>query len=314
MGPNNFLKEAHPKLRPVETLSAGIYLAGAAQAPKDIPETVAQSGCAAVKVAALFSSSHIENEPTVAVVDPDVCAACQLCVDACPYGAREKHPAEAYMQVNEMLFLHKGLGRQAARARTLELLELVGLPEGEKRLAAYPHQLSGGQRQRVMIAMALANEPDLLIADEPTTALDVTIQAQILELLKELQEDLGMSILFITHDLGVVAEVADEVVVMYASKIVEKAAARELFGNPMHPYTVGLFGSRPSIDRSRADRLPVIPGQVPNPTSFPTGCKFHPRCTKVFDPCAELEPVLIETAREHGISCHQFGSEGRDLA
>jgi peptide/nickel transport system ATP-binding protein len=183
------------------------------------------------------------------------------------------------------------------------MLREVGIPSPEVRIDEYPHQMSGGMKQRVMIAMALACNPALLIADEPTTALDVTIQAQILRLLKRLQRLHGMAVLFITHDLGVIAENADEVAVMYASRIVEKTGVAELFKRPLHPYTVGLFRSLPRLGRE-GERLAVIPGTVPNPLEFPLGCKFHPRCFMAQDICKTQEPELRDIAPEHTSACH----------
>ena len=194
-------------------------------------------------------------------------------------------------QIMEGLLLHRGLSRDEARKEAWHLLELVRIPAPEQRLGEYPHQLSGGMRQRVMIAMALACRPELLIADEPTTALDVTVQAQILELLRELQRDLGMSIVLITHDLGVVAETAERVVVMYAGTVVERAAVLSLFERPRHPYTAGLFLSLPSHEES-ADRLRPIEGAVPDAMNLPSGCRFHPRCPLALPVCKEREPLL----------------------
>ena len=197
-------------------------------------------------------------------------------------------------QIVEAVRLHLRLGKSAARERAIEMLARVKIPAPQRRVDEYPHQLSGGMRQRVMIAMALACEPKLLIADEPTTALDVTIQAQILDLLRELQRDYGLSVLLITHDLGVVAEIADEVVVMYASKVVERAPVHDLFARPTHPYTRGLFESIPGVGggSKTPGALRVIPGSVPNPLEFPAGCKFHPRCSQVVDACRSDEPRL----------------------
>jgi oligopeptide/dipeptide ABC transporter ATP-binding protein len=206
-------------------------------------------------------------------------------------------------QIMEALVLHQKLSARAARERTLQMLREVGIPSPDVRIDEYPHQMSGGMKQRVMIAMALACNPALLIADEPTTALDVTIQAQILRLLKRLQRLHGMAILFITHDLGVIAENADEVAVMYASKIVEKADVAELFRRPFHPYTVGLFRSLPRLGRE-GERLAVIPGTVPNPLEFPLGCKFHPRCFMAQDICKTREPELRDVAPGHTSACH----------
>ncbi len=206
-------------------------------------------------------------------------------------------------QIMEAVQLHLGLDKAAARQRTIEMLEKVRIPSAATRVDEYPHQLSGGMRQRIMIAMALACNPRLLIADEPTTALDVTIQAQILELLKDLQRELGMSVIIITHDLNVVAEVADYVAVMYASKIVEYAAAAELFKHPLHPYTLGLLKSIPQLDTPRGAKLNVIAGNVPNPLHFPGGCKFHPRCPIAVDTCKAVEPKLRELRPGHWVAC-----------
>jgi peptide/nickel transport system ATP-binding protein len=196
-------------------------------------------------------------------------------------------------QIMEAVGAHQRVSKKAARARAIALLTRVGIPAPEERVDAYPHQLSGGMRQRVMIAIALAGEPELLIADEPTTALDVTIQAQILELLAELQRELGMSILLITHDLGVVAEHAHDVVVMYAGKVVERSPAAALFEAPLHPYTSGLLLSVPShpANRGRA-RLPTIPGTVPDLSQLPHGCRFQERCPHVIALCKQEEPAL----------------------
>jgi oligopeptide/dipeptide ABC transporter ATP-binding protein len=217
-------------------------------------------------------------------------------------------------QIIEAVELHQNLKGVQARNRAIEMLKLVGIPAPEQRVDEYPHQLSGGMRQRVMIAMALSCNPGLLIADEPTTALDVTIQAQILDLLRRLQADHGMSILMITHDLGVVAEIAHKVCVMYASKIVEMAGVHELFANPLHPYTQGLFRSIPRLSHAK-ERLDVIPGNVPNPLDFPTGCKFHPRCGEGRDDaqCQRDEPHLQEVRPGHWVSCWKapgYGAKG----
>jgi len=206
-------------------------------------------------------------------------------------------------QVAEAVRLHQRVGRRAALDRAVEMFRLVGIPSPEERIGAYPHQMSGGMRQRVMIAMALACGPDLLIADEPTTALDVTIQAQILELLQRLQRELGMSILLITHDLGVVAETCEEVVVMYAGRVVEQAPVKELFARPRHPYTAGLLGSIPSLGRGEAKkRLQEIPGMVPALGELPPGCKFQDRCPRVQDGCRGEEPPL--EGADHHFRCY----------
>ena len=208
-------------------------------------------------------------------------------------------------QIDEAVALHQGLDKTATREKTIDMLHRVGIPDPAQRANEYPHQLSGGMRQRVMIAMALSCAPGLLIADEPTTALDVTIQAQILELLEQLQDEFGMAILMITHDLGVIAEVADRVAVMYAGKIVESGSVEDIFANPRHPYTVGLLKSIPSVDETR-DRLEVIPGNVPDATRFPEGCRFAPRCTKAEPVCSQQEPELLQVeheGREHHAAC-----------
>ena len=208
-------------------------------------------------------------------------------------------------QIEESLMLHKGMDKNAARARAIELLEMVGIPEAAKRVDEYPHQLSGGMRQRVMIAMALAGDPELLIADEPTTALDVTIQAQSLDLLKELQEKLHMSIIFITHDLGVIAEMADEVAVMYAGEIVEKAKTRELFDAPKHPYTVGLMDSIPDINQE-VERLTTLEGLVPSLYDMPKGCHFAPRCKYACPECEEKHVELTDLEGGRQVRCRRY--------
>ena len=224
-------------------------------------------------------------------------------------------------QVAEVVRLHRKVDRAAARARALEMFRLVRLADPERRLDEYPHQLSGGMRQRVMIAMALACEPDLVIADEPTTALDVTIQAQILELLADLRRRLGTAILLITHDLGVVAETCDEVAVMYAGRIVERAAAAELFARPAHPYTMGLLAARPATAGRAAGPLRTIPGMVPSPQHYPAGCRFHPRCEfarAAAGPdgpaCAAAIPDLRPVAADHLVRCHYTGALGPPTA
>lgn len=205
-------------------------------------------------------------------------------------------------QIAEVVMLHQGLDKNAAWKVAEEMLEKVGIPEPAKRVKNYPHEMSGGMKQRVMIAMALACKPKLLIADEPTTALDVTIQAQILDLMRRLQEEIGMSIWFITHDLGVIAEIAHQVAVMYASRVVEHTDVNELFENPRHPYTKGLFQSLPHLGTDQ-DRLTVIPGAVPNPLNHPSGCRFHTRCEYVIDDCKTTEPELVEISPGHQVAC-----------
>ncbi len=205
-------------------------------------------------------------------------------------------------QIAEAIELHQGLSRRDALDESVDMLRLVGIPLPERRVREYPHQLSGGMRQRVMIAMALSCNPKLLMADEPTTALDVTIQAQILELMKKLKQELGMAIMLITHDLGVIAEMAKRVVVMYAGKVVEEADAVNLFRQPIHPYTEGLLNSIPRLHRPRG-RLHVITGQVPNPVNLPPGCSFHPRCPLAEDICRRQEPLLVELGGGRRVSC-----------
>ena len=196
-------------------------------------------------------------------------------------------------QIAESLRLHRGMSKKEAREQSIEMLRLVGIPNPEDRVDQFPHQLSGGQRQRVMIAMALSCQPKLLIADEPTTALDVTIQAQILELLADLRKRLGMAIMLITHDLGVVAEVCDRVIVMYAGEVVEQGPVAEIFANPRHPYTQGLLQAIPRLGE-RSTRLAVIPGTVPAPTAWPVGCRFHTRCPYGWDLCVKEHPDLFD--------------------
>jgi len=205
-------------------------------------------------------------------------------------------------QICEAIMLHQGLDKNAAREKAIEMLRLVGIPSPEKRIDDYPHQMSGGMRQRVMIAMALSCNPKLLIADEPTTALDVTIQAQILDLMRELREETGTAIMMITHDLGVIAELVEKVVVMYTGKIVESADTLTIFQEPMHPYTIGLLGSIPRLDGD-GSRLQAIPGTVPIPGSFPEGCGFHPRCPFATDLCRAKVPPAFEVSEGHSVAC-----------
>jgi peptide/nickel transport system ATP-binding protein len=205
-------------------------------------------------------------------------------------------------QIAETVKTHQRVGRRAALERAIEMLRLVQIPEPQKRVHGYPHEFSGGQRQRVMIAMALACTPKLLIADEPTTALDVTIQAQILELIAELQRKLGMAVLLITHDLGIVAERADAVAVMYAGKVVEQAKSAALFSRPMHPYTIGLLNSMPGRAAPKT-RIEAIPGMVPSPFDWPTGCHFRNRCSRADGSCAQAEPPLVEIESGHNVAC-----------
>jgi oligopeptide/dipeptide ABC transporter ATP-binding protein len=192
------------------------------------------------------------------------------------------------------------------RQESIEILQKVGIPEPERRMGEYPHGISGGMRQRVMIALALACKPEILIADEPTTALDVTIQAQILDLMKKLQRETGMAIIFITHDLGVIAETCQEVVVMYAGKVAESAATIELFKNAKHPYTQGLLASIPRLDMPRKTKLNIIEGIVPSLYELPTGCRFRTRCPHAMDICAIEPPPLIEVGENHFASCYLY--------
>jgi len=207
-------------------------------------------------------------------------------------------------QIGEVLMLHKNMTKDQARERAIEMLDQVGIPRPEQVVDNYPFQLSGGMRQRVMIAMALACEPKLLIADEPTTALDVTIQAQILKLMNDLKTDFGTSIMFITHDLGVISEMADEVVVMYAGQVVERAPVEKIFGEGTysHPYTEGLLKSIPSLTEER-DKLDVIEGNVPHPLNLPKGCKFAPRCVYATSKCYDEEPELVDVSKSQSVRC-----------
>tara|TARA_B100001750_G_C15511512_1_gene604009 strand:+ start:2102 stop:3100 length:999 start_codon:yes stop_codon:yes gene_type:complete len=206
-------------------------------------------------------------------------------------------------QIGEALRLHKGLDKKGARQQTVHLLETVGIPDAEQRLNSYPHQFSGGMRQRVMIAMALSSEPKLLIADEPTTALDVTIQAQIVDLIKRLRDELGMAIIWITHDLGVVAGFVDKVVVMYAGHIVEMAPLKEFYANPLHPYTIGLLGSLPRIDAKSDQKLVSIDGLPPDLIDMPSCCPFIDRCSYAIERCGEENPSHRQVGPEHYIAC-----------
>ncbi len=205
-------------------------------------------------------------------------------------------------QIMEAIILHQKLDRKAAKRKAIDMLTLVGIPSPEQRVDEYPHQLSGGMRQRVMIGMALSCNPKLLIADEPTTALDVTIQAQILDLMRNLREDFDTAIMLITHDLGVIAELVENVAVMYTGKIVEYADTETVFADPQHPYTLGLLGSIPRLDGDQ-DRLQAIPGSVPTPGNFPVGCGFHPRCPYAKELCEAKKPPLFEVGENHLSAC-----------
>jgi oligopeptide/dipeptide ABC transporter ATP-binding protein len=206
-------------------------------------------------------------------------------------------------QIGEAVRLHQHTGRRETLERTIEALRLVGIADPERRVNDYPHQLSGGMRQRVMIAMALACEPKLLIADEPTTALDVTIQAQILDLIRELQVRLKLAVILVTHDLGIVAQYADDVTILYAARVMEQAPSAELFRNPLNPYTRGLLESIPGADGHRHRRLRAIAGTIPNALHPPSGCRFHPRCPMVIDECARVDPPLVAKAPQHLVAC-----------
>lgn len=219
-------------------------------------------------------------------------------------------------QVAEVFTIHKNLPKKEAWDKAVELLKLVGIPDAEKKAHAFPHEMSGGQAQRVMIAMALALNPTLLIADEPTTALDVTIQAQIMDLILELRQKMGTSVILITHDLGVIAEMADRVAVMYAGQIVEQASVEELFSNPQHPYTRGLMGSIPVLGKVTR-RLEVIPGSVPNLINLPQGCRFSPRCRarieRDLEICLQENPILLETNNNHLCRCWLYAERAKDV-
>lgn len=215
-------------------------------------------------------------------------------------------------QVDEVIALHDGEGKSKSevKARTVELLEMVGIANAEGVYKMYPHELSGGMRQRVMIAMALACNPKIIIADEPTTALDVTIQAQILDLLRNLKDKINSSIMLITHDLGVIAEMADYVVVMYAGRVVEKGTVQEIFANPSHPYTIGLMASKPVVGK-QVDKLYSIPGKVPNPINMPNYCYFKDRCEMCVEPCSGAYPKEISLSPTHKVSCYRY-YDGKD--
>ena len=217
-------------------------------------------------------------------------------------------------QIMESILFHTDATKEEARAKALEMIKLVGIPRAEEIMECYPHELSGGMRQRIMIAMALVCNPKLLIADEPTTALDVTIQAQILDLMRKLKEEMDMSIMLITHDLGVVAEMADYVVVMYAGNVVEKGKVLDIFQNPMHPYTIGLLKSKPIIGKTNHnERLYSIPGQVPNPINMPENCHFNERCEFCQEGCKEKEPKLGHVGNGHYVACFVNAPEKEEV-
>ncbi|MBK1810467.1 ABC transporter ATP-binding protein [Clostridium sp. YIM B02505] len=213
-------------------------------------------------------------------------------------------------QLTEAIILHQKLSKQEAEEKAIDVLKITGIPRADQIMKSYPHELSGGMRQRVMIAMAVSCNPKLLIADEPTTALDVTIQAQILDLMRDIKKKLNTSIMLITHDLGVVAEMADYVVVMYAGKVIEEAPVEELFKNPLHPYTQGLLKSKPLLTEETGDKLYSIPGQVPNPIGMPDNCYFNLRCDKCMNKCKDKQPTLINVSPIHKVSCWLY-EEGK---
>jgi oligopeptide/dipeptide ABC transporter ATP-binding protein len=206
-------------------------------------------------------------------------------------------------QIGEAIRLHQHTSRAETRSRTIEALRMVGIADPERRIDDYPHQLSGGMRQRVMIAMALSCNPKVLIADEPTTALDVTIQAQILDLIRELQVRLGLAVILVTHDLGIVAEYADNVTILYSARVMEQAPSAELFRNPLNPYTCGLLESIPGIDGTAHRRLRAIPGTIPSALNPPSGCRFHPRCPRAIPDCSTIDPPLEAKAPNHYVAC-----------
>ena len=206
-------------------------------------------------------------------------------------------------QIGEAVRLHQHTNRAETRNRTIEALRMVGIADPDRRIDDYPHQLSGGMRQRVMIAMALSCNPRLLIADEPTTALDVTIQAQILDLIRELQVRLGLAVILVTHDLGIVSEYADDVTILYAARVMEQAPSAELFRNPLNPYTRGLLESIPGIDGAKHHRLQAIPGTIPSALNPPAGCRFHPRCSRAIPQCSAAEPPLERKGPDHYVAC-----------
>ncbi len=214
-------------------------------------------------------------------------------------------------QIAEAIILHQKVDKREAQFRVIEMLQRVGMPSPERRAHQYPHQLSGGMRQRAMIGMALSCNPDLLIADEPTTALDVTIQAQILELMERFKDELGMALLLITHNLGVIAEVSDRVVLVYAGKTVEYADVISIFKHPRHPYMMGLLESVPRVDDA-SEKLKIIKGVVPTALNLPKGCRFHPRCEKVMEVCKVKPPRILEVEKNHGVRCWLYDSEGID--
>jgi oligopeptide transport system ATP-binding protein len=279
---------------------------------------VGESGCG--KSVSVLSVMRLIPQPPGKIVDGEVFFDGENLLDLSDDGIRQVRGNKIAMifqdpmtslnpvltigrQICEALELHMGMKKEEARQRSAELLSMVGIPEAEMRLDDYPHQFSGGMRQRAMIAMGLACNPRLLIADEPTTALDVTIQAQIVDLVKRLRDEIGMAIIWITHDLGVVAGLADRMMVMYAGHAVEEAPVKEVYGDPRHPYTIGLLGSLPRLDEVREDKLQSIEGLPPDLIDLPPACPFEPRCEYAIDKCREERPELAPVGPRHRIAC-----------
>lgn len=285
---------------------------------------VGESGCG--KSVTALSVLRLIQEPPGKIVSGEICFKGEELLKKTPEEMRKVRGNDISMifqepmtslnpvytigeQISEAIILHQKLNKEKALKKTVEMLRLVSIPSPEKRIYEYPHELSGGQRQRAMIAMALSCNPDLLIADEPTTALDVTIQAQILELIKKLKDEIGMSVLMITHDLGVIAEVSDDVVVVYAGKAVEYADVKTIFRDPKHPYTIALQNSIPRLTDKPGKKLEVIQGGIPDPLALPSGCKFHPRCKFAIDLCKREEPELEKMEDNHIVRCWMYNKD-----
>ncbi len=285
---------------------------------------VGESGCG--KSVTALSVLRLIQEPPGKIVSGEICFKGEELLKKTPEEMRKVRGNDISMifqepmtslnpvytigeQISEAIILHQKLNKEKALKKTVEMLRLVSIPSPEKRIHEYPHELSGGQRQRAMIAMALSCNPDLLIADEPTTALDVTIQAQILELIKKLKDEIGMSVLMITHDLGVIAEVSDDVVVVYAGKAVEYADVKTIFRDPKHPYTIALQNSIPRLTDKPGKKLEVIQGGIPDPLALPSGCKFHPRCKFAIDLCKREEPELEKMEDNHIVRCWMYNKD-----
>jgi len=285
---------------------------------------VGESGCG--KSVTAFSILRLIQEPPAKIVSGEIWFKGQDLLQKSPKEMRKIRGNDISMifqepmtslnpvytignQISEAIVLHQKLDKRMALKKTIEMLKLVSIPSPETRIHEYPHELSGGQRQRVMIAMVLSCNPDLLIADEPTTALDVTIQAQILALIKRLKDKIGMSVLMITHDLGVIAEVSHNVVVIYAGKVVEYADVKTIFKNPLHPYTIALQNSIPRLIDKPEKKLEVIQGGIPDPLALPSGCKFHPRCKFAIDLCKREEPKLEKIEGNHVVRCWKYNKE-----